>query len=145
MFWKNYRKKNDVFSVIQLVYIAARAFGYWPFSIEFNDKSSGGRVRVLSSDLVWFAVALAIYCACNWLSVFNHLVQEHESYMEMATSQLFQFSNLLITTVSIIMDMVNRDVIWRIILKFNKFDDEVSGPMLVFQSFFLMLIWVIFR
>lgn len=138
MFWKNYRKKNDIFSVAQLVYIAARAFGYWPFSIEFNDKSNGGRVRVLPSDLVWFAVALTIYCTCNWLSVFNHLVQEHESYMEMATSQLFQFSNLLITTLSIVMDMVNRDVIWRIILKFNKFDDEVSDRCWGFLTFFLI-------
>lgn len=124
MNWKRYSPKANVFSVVQPMYVVARSFGYWPFSVEFRNNSLKSFVRVTTMDWIRFVFAFVIYFICNWLAM-CHYSEHHESYIEMATSELFQSSNLLMTVITISMDMVNRNVIWKIVLKFNKFDEEV--------------------
>lgn len=129
MIWKDCNRTNNVFSIALWIYIIARAFGSWPFTIEFNAKSRTSRVQVTKLDLIWFLLSLCIYGLFNWFAVFEQIRQLQLSLVEILISQITQISSILVTMLSIAMDMINRNVIWQMILIFHRFDEEVRTDL----------------
>lgn len=135
MFWKDYRKRNDIFSLTLLVYVTARVFGFWPFSIEFDAKCQKSHTKVTKLDYMWFIVTLAFYCVGIRFATYNPFPSAEFSFTEVALNQLTQLVNILIIVLCIVMDMVNRNILWKIIVKLKIFDDEMiaMGRLLNFK------------
>lgn len=107
------------------VYMIARPFGYWPFQIEFNEKYKTGNVRVTFIDMLWLAMLILIYSATAWY-YFAVGRDENASYtlIEILMNELtilFCMEPIL----SSILDLSNRRIIWKIIVTFYEFDEQV--------------------
>lgn len=135
MFWHGCQRRNNIFSLTFWVYCLARIFGFWPFSVKFNAKNRLSEVKVGAFDVAWFVLSLAFYSACFRLTTYNPFDVMEISFTEFVLNQLTQVFNLIIIILNIILDMVNRHVLWGIILKFKAFDDEMMamGKMLNFR------------
>lgn len=128
MLWSKREKKTDIISLTRWVYVMARLFGYWPFTIEF-DRSKRPIVCVTKLDYIWFYLSIIFYTiairfALNDLT--NHLNQQF-TLIEIALNKMTTLNHILVTLLCIILDMANREVLWKIILKFKAFDDEVCA------------------
>lgn len=125
MIWKDCRRADNIFSITLWAYVIARVFGNWPFSIEFNARNGSSRVRVTKIDFAWFLLSLCIYASFNWFAVFDQLGHHEASLVEVTVSQISQIIIILVAMLSIIMDLINRNVIWQMVLTFHAFDEEV--------------------
>lgn len=130
MMWKNRPNKTGVFSIVLWIYVIARCFGFWPFSVKFNSMQRTGQVVVTSLDILWMVVALAAYGTCFWLTLFNIHADLPYSALEITMTLLTQLSRVTIAILSILLDMINRFRIWKIIVRFSEFDDEVSKAII---------------
>lgn len=113
----------------------ARIFGFWPFSIKFNAKNRLSEVKVNVIDVAWLLLTLTFYGACFRLTTYNPFDELQVSFTELILNQITQAVNLVIIILNIISDMINRHVLWGIILKYKAFDDEMMamGKILNFQ------------
>lgn len=125
MIWKYCHRADNIFSITIWIYMIARALGNWPFSIEFNAKNGSSRVRVSKLDFAWFVLSLCIYASFNRFSTFEQSGHIKSSFVEYLVSLISQISSILVAMLSIIMDLMNRNVIWQMILSFHAFDEEV--------------------
>lgn len=134
--WKNRPRKNNVFSIALWIYVLARCFGFWPFSVKFTDKQKSGKVVVTFLDILWVAGAVSVYGLCCWFSFFYiDLKSQPFSQLEIFLASYTQFSAITIAMLSIILDLINRSRIWSIIVKFGEFDEEVKKEV----NYFLIL------
>lgn len=131
MSWQSGRSRSDVFSVVFWMYVVARCFGYWPFSVNRRSKSRCSQIRITRIDLAWFVGAIILHTLFHWLAVMGQAIDENQSYAEMTTEQIFKISGLVVTVMSIVMDMRNRHLLWDIILKFNKFDEQARCVLFI--------------
>lgn len=119
--------KKDVFSIALWIYVLARCFGFWPFSIKFSDKQKSGKVVITLLDILWVLGAMSAYGLCCWFSFFYiDLKNQPFSQLEIFLASWAQFSGITIAMLSIILDLINRSRIWSIIVKFSEFDEEVT-------------------
>lgn len=126
MFLIQWRSKNDVISLMLWLYGLSRICGNWPFSIEFKRKRELSRVRVTFVDWLWFVVAFAYYGSIVWFGIINNFSAVVLSSFELFLSQAMQLSSMAIVTLSLILDMINRNTLWNIVVQFYVFDEEVS-------------------
>lgn len=128
MIWKGCQRRNDIFSLTLWVYVLARMCGFWPFSMSFKAKNRSSRVKVTIFDVIWFVFALVFYSVSLRIVTNNPMqdsVEMEVSFTEVALNQLAQYAQIFIILLCIVLDMVNRNVLWNIILKFKSFDDEM--------------------
>lgn len=125
MFWNNKHPKDSVFSVILWVYVISRLFGFWPFSIVFDEKRKTSNARVTITDWIWFFVAIVLYASFIYFNDLDKYKDLPHSFIEICASQLTLIGGNMIAILSIIMDMLNRGRICRVIEMFNEFDAEV--------------------
>lgn len=126
--WNNRPKKTDVFSIALWMYVLARCFGFWPFSVKFSDKQKSGKVVVTLLDICWMVGAVSAYGLCCWLS--HYLIDLSNvpfTPLELMLSLLARTSGITIAMLSIVLDLFNRSRIWSIIVKFSEFDEEVRA------------------
>lgn len=125
MFWKNYAKNNDVFSIALWVYIYLRIFGLWPFSVQFDRKNRSSSIHVTKLDLLWIVAAVAVYLIFLYIYEFFNNSPTSFSFIIVRLSKITQLCDFIIVIFSIFLDLINRHRIWQLILNFNDFDQEV--------------------
>lgn len=127
MFWKNRSKNVDVFFVTAPVYVFARIFGFWPFSVQFAQSTSTSvHVHMNCFDSSWFAIAISYFTFFGWLSFVKTQDYLPYSAVELLVFKMLQVGSVVVSISTIIVDVVNRNRIWNIIVKFNQFDNEVK-------------------
>lgn len=129
MFLKNQRHENTVIALTFWLYLFVRIFGFWPFTIKFNANNRGSAVRIKSFDWFWFVVTTCYYfmsistiILIGTLTKFQRL---NSSLIEIVISNVTIVSDITIALVCSIMDMINRKQLWRTILAYHDFDQEV--------------------
>lgn len=143
--------KSEVFALAKRVQIVARIYGFWPFSInpiaETDDNLS--ILHTKACDYIWFAVVLVIYTILATIEFvsFRSLATEKYSSNEVILQLMTMISEIVITFAGLIMDMINRQLIWDIILMLNAFDVKViflkkiyrNVPEVACSSFFTQM------
>lgn len=130
MFWKNYAKNNEVFSIALWIHIYMRIFGMWPFSVQFDQRKRTSHVHVTKLDLLWIVVVVAAYLTFLYVSIIINSTPTPLSISIVRLAKITQICGFAIAILSIFLDLINRKRIWQLVLNFNHFDQEV------FQFFF---------
>lgn len=126
MFWQDWRRKNNIFSLTLWIYLLSKLYGNWSFSIEFDAKRHSSRVRVTPLDWLRFIFNLIFYINCTRYIIHEDAEKNLSTKLEVSITQFAQLISLLVLILSIVLDMINRNALWNIILKFDEFDLEVS-------------------
>lgn len=129
MIWHKRDKRNDIFSLTLWVYVMARVFGFWPFTIRFDENRNKPIVCVTKFDYAWFCMSIVFYIMFIHFAVMDHSghIDQKFTFIEVSLNKMTTLNHILVALLCIILDMVNREVLWKIILKFKAFDDEVWG------------------
>lgn len=109
-------------------YQYARAVGLWPFQIIHNTIESNEKTRVRLIDILWFFVSIAVYLTATYYSIDDIKYTEDgsaKSYV-VIIYYIFQITALVSGAFSIILDMLNRNLLLKILEKFTTFDHEVG-------------------
>lgn len=130
MLLTNRRHENTVIALTSWLYLVVRIFGFWPFTIEFNAsgvKNRGSTVCIKPFDWLWFVVT-SCYYLISTIILLGNLVEFQRFYLsliEIVISNVTVVSDITIALLCCIMDMINRKRLWRTILIFHDFDEEV--------------------
>lgn len=125
MIWKNRPNGNNVFSVTLRLYIFARIFGYWPFSVHFNESQRSSKVYLTILDWLWVIIAISLYIASSQMTSFQHSIYDNFSFIATFVSRMIEISDIIFTIISILLDLINRRRIWNLIVSYSEFDEEV--------------------
>lgn len=77
-------------------------------------------------DWFWFAIALLFYTSLTICGAMISLQQLHSSAVELISSIVMIMGSSLIAVIVIVVDMLNRNNIWRIVGNLNEFDIKVT-------------------
>lgn len=120
-------KLDDTLLFNQWVHIYARLFGYWSFHIDFKQIKSTNSFQMKISD--WFSAAMAIvvYLVCIYLQFvsFYFLSTLYYSLIEMILFQIAKANGAFISILTVIMDLMHRNKLWKILQTFYYFGKEV--------------------
>lgn len=125
MFFNHWRARKDVFWLIMWLYGLSRMIGNWPFSIQFNAKRELSKIHVTWTDRLWFIVSLLFYGLIVWVTILHNFNKVTVHFFEFFISQSVQVSTMIIIMISVISDMINRNMLWNIVMNFHEFDEEV--------------------
>lgn len=117
------------------IYYFSRLVGLLPFSIAHHSNGSITNAHISRLDGVWFSISMCFHLLAIFLSFLN--TEDLNSISSVTTITfwilyiLYRGNSLLIGTVGIIMDMLNRHKLADILRKFIIFDHDVSVNRLI--------------
>lgn len=128
MMWNARPPKNNAFSSILKIFVIARCFGFCPFSIPTKGKLKENTICVKKIDWLWFIVSLSIYISFMVFVIvkYKHRDITELSIMEFILNRIALLGDNSIALMCIVMDMINRKMLWKILTTFSEFDDEVK-------------------
>lgn len=133
MIWKGRPyKDNNFLSLVSLLHIVIRIFGYWPFSLQFSARGGGANKKIHSQprDWIWFVLSLVIRILLSNAAIIGRILTTQKitgsRFIQIMIANVTEVNWVLVMLFSMIMDMINRKDIWKIINTFNEFDEEVS-------------------
>lgn len=131
MFKKGFvSRKDDILSLTKWIFVLSRIFGFWSFSVESIDinkkKSYIARMKIF--DWCRAIAAISIYFLLMLLrfSIFGSFYGFDMSFLEIALNEMTVISSALMTILTIFMDIINREKLWKIIMTFNDLDEKVK-------------------
>lgn len=122
----SWRKANSVFSVAFPIYVISRIFGFLPFSLAYDRKLRTTIVRVTVFDIIWLCLSLLLHIfffIFNWIA--DQQSQVTDSRILIISGRLTLWGGFFMAIFAMLMDLLNRNRIWEIIVKFNEFDEEI--------------------
>lgn len=123
MVWNHPKNNNDIFSLTFCVYVIARLYGLWPFSVNFNQKLKTSTVYLNAFDWLWFVVAILIHLL--WFLVYWHTSGHRDSFIAYLLARSMDILSIVYWLLTLVLDLINRKRIWGIIGSFDEFDKEV--------------------
>lgn len=109
------------------IYYFSRFAGLWPFSII---RDSNGKIRGLR--IGFFDILRSLLLTCLNLALAFGAYEEirvreetHAESIRAVVFMIFQMSCFLFITIGVVLDLINRNKILNILMKFNTFDREV--------------------
>lgn len=123
----NSGKRNNILLLNQWVHVLARIFGFWSFHIDFKRMNLSNAVQLKITDLFCITAAMTVYIFCIYLQFisFDYFFALHFSMIEMVLYLVTAIMSLLISILTILLNCIYRNVLWRIVLIFYYFDEEV--------------------
>lgn len=126
--------KNDFYCVTRPLYFFSRLVGLMPFTLVRCSNRNILIAKVTVRDLIWFFISIAWYCVLAAFASNNLRLPQSssekppgsESLTINVGDHLLLIVGLLIGSLSIIMDMFNRNKLANIAQKYDIFDNEVS-------------------
>lgn len=128
-------KRDNIFSLTSWLHVMVRVFGYWPFSIKFSTAGANEKthsyVCIKGSDWLWFIVSIVILVLLSSLLIIviikaNQNTNSKAKLIEGIIGNITVLSFTLVGLFSVIMDMINRNDLWKTISIFYDFDEEVG-------------------
>lgn len=121
------RKFNFEYS-FRPVYYFSRFAGLWPFSIIHDTNGKIQEIRFCFFDVLWSISVICLNLTLSF-STYKKLMSRREHRKNDIALVIFYVSKttyLLIGVFGIVLDMFNRNKLVDILVKLNKFDNEVS-------------------
>lgn len=123
---KSDRDQLNVYRIIYPVYILTRLFGLASFTVECDSLKSNILAYVSFFDFTWFLTTVFIYAAIAIFCIMQTTSNlTSDSYIMTIGSNLFLIFGYLMATVSVIIDMTNRNRIVQFMNILNEFDQKV--------------------
>lgn len=120
-------KQNSILSLNKWVRMLARTFGFWLYHIDFNPTNSASVVSIKICDWFGITTAIAVYLFCIYLQYISvdYLSSLNYSMIEIILYMITTICGALTSILTVILNCVYRNILWRIILIFYYFDEEV--------------------
>lgn len=120
-------KQNSILLLNKCVHMLARTFGFWLYHIDFNQMTSSSAVSIKIYDWLGATTAIAVYFFCIYLQCISvdYLISFNFSTIEMIIYQITTSCGACTSIITVILNLVHRNILWRIILIFYYFDEEV--------------------
>lgn len=121
------KKSLNFFHCVQPVYIISRIFGLLPFSIQYNPNGCVKAAKVTVFDGFWFigSIGLNLFFGYRVASDIPDMPKEESSILFIGFRTVFVICFIL-TALSTVLDMMNRNRIVKIVKDLTEFDNSVS-------------------
>lgn len=137
------QKNCHYYTSIRPIIILSRCFGLNSFSFKTNAFDQIDRTDLSIFDVFCFVVAITLYTSSALAliaSIQLGLQPEYQSiYLLLLGDQLLLAFQLIVCTISVIMDMMNRDRILATIQQFEEFDKEVKMLLQQLKNYLIHL------
>lgn len=124
---------DSVYDVAYPIYIISRIVGYLPFTIVCDDSSRSlqkSSIKITLFDCVWILVWVSLLIAFMVINgVFDFQSQVSDSSIVNICNRMVVWGGYLFGILTIIMDIINRKRIWKIVVMFAVFDEQVSNTV----------------
>lgn len=122
-------EKDDILSLTKWIFHLSGIFGFWSFSVDTIAVNKKQSYAVKMRFFDWFRAisALLIYfllMVYRW-STFGFYLKHDFSLIEVALNEMTMDSSVLMSILTIFMDIFNRQTLWKIIMTFNYMDEKV--------------------
>lgn len=125
---------HSVFELCKPVFYVTKAFGFFPFSVDFSKRDLTVKIR----DFFQFLVLLVFW---NFFLIFRFVAEPFiSSFAEKAASAGI-FIGFIILFVSIVVSFFNRKKLLRILKNLERFDQKVRS----FRFQFTLICFIGFR
>lgn len=123
-------KQSDILSLTKCMQTIAQLFGFWLFKIDFKKN-----VKYSNIDVKYYHWCLAVVATFTYLlSMYGHYITyadleeifKSEVFIETALNQTNVICSGTISILTIFMNIINRKILWKIVLTFFSFDEEVK-------------------
>lgn len=133
---KGPQKPEKFYACAQSVYILSRFVGLFPFSIKYDVNGHMKSVCVKIFDAIWFAGAISInlffiYFTIDFIKRSNS--NQTPSTLSHFGAKIFLIFGLLNTSLSIVLDLLNRNRLLKISKDLFAFDAEVTKSHIFFR------------
>lgn len=127
------KRADSVYDVAYPIYIISRIVGYLPFTIVCDDSSRSlqkSSIKITLFDCVWILVWVSLLIAFMVINgVFDFQSQVSDSSIVNICNRMVVWGGYLFGILTIIMDIINRKRIWKIVVMFAVFDEQVSNTV----------------
>lgn len=123
------KRPLNLYDCAKPLYIGSRICGSLPFTTHYNAHGEIESASVGVLDVIWFIGAITI----NVLSVYFIIASLHEQFFPFESlilrdgSRILSIFGIALTTLSIFMDMMNRNRLVKILQDLHTFDKNVSN------------------
>lgn len=116
-----------IYGVIRPLYIIARLYGFFPFSMKIasNGKS---RIHFTFIDFIVFVTQILVYSCFTYVHIFNNLMENSATSPLLALGMRIGLIFGLLNSVAFLLaDLCNRYRIFDILNLYYDFDSQVNG------------------
>lgn len=120
-------KRNFGYSFLPIYYFS-RVFGLMPYSIVYNARGEIQKSQVRMIDGLWFIISICIYVLVAFTNYLNVKLPEEMTTVSVALyfgHYMLLIEGLLVSAITIGLDMYNRHKLVVILKSFISFDKEV--------------------
>lgn len=110
----------------------AKFFGFWPFTTNITHTKQLNSMKINRNSRFRLAIIFPIYLFCIWFQCTAHSFESLDfSAIESMINRFTVISTGLISILNILMNIRNRNRLWKIIITNHEFDKKVSpSPLL---------------
>lgn len=122
------KRLTDFYDFIRPVYIFCRIFGLLPFRINCDSNHNIKSTSVGAYDIAWFLISISINLTFIYLILPSiKPSNEFRSSVLYVGGRLILLVGYILATLSIILDLFNRNRITGILMDFYSFDKKVKS------------------
>lgn len=121
--------KDGIYSVVRCIQLFIRIFGFWPFYIGNNPIGRAKRIFMKILEAFWHLWSVVLIISCVY-SIYFLSKSAEKAVSDKTVTQLGvinRFVLMLVLSLSIAIDMWNRNRVRKMITIFYEFDSEVRS------------------
>lgn len=115
------------YSLTKWIYVVARIFGYWPFTVDVIDPHHLNSMQVNAANWIWLSITVLIYIACILLQYTSQSLNYRFSATEILLTRATTVVYGLIPIGTIALNLYNRLALRNIHMINLEFDQKVSA------------------